>query len=114
VSGVEDPGTVDLITVDANGTYRLIMIETRPWDPSSERLTQLSIKVHNYVSFALDGDLTRTYPEAEGMAVGLQLDCVGAPDAQTQAFIDKLNKRLVTHGLALEVNILAETEPPLC
>jgi hypothetical protein len=107
VSGVENPDTVDLVTFDPpGGLYKLIMVETRPWDPSPERLAQLRLKVDNHVAFALEGQLAAKYPESAGKPVRLQLDCGGPPDEESALFIEQLNGRLDRYGLRLDVNVL--------
>jgi hypothetical protein len=106
MSGIEDPNTIDLVTKTSDGTYKVIMIETRPWDPSEDRLSQLSLKVHNYVAFILDGQMHQFYPESKGEPVIIQLDCAETPDPETSVFIDDLNQRLAKYDLQIEVHLV--------
>jgi len=99
MSGVQNAKVVDLVTHDPKtDEYVLIMVETRAWDGSDERLQQISEKVENYVSFALYGQMTKLYPEALGKRIRLQLDCEIPPDQKTSRFLERIRKRLEEEG----------------
>jgi hypothetical protein len=106
VAGVRDPNTVDLVTKTPEGQYVLIMVEDRQWDGTNERIVERQTKIHNYVSFALDGQLAQIYPESKGHAVAIQLDCVAGPDASTRDYIDQMRLQLIGYGIDLRVNVL--------
>jgi hypothetical protein len=106
MSGVANPNTVDLVTHDPEtDEYALIMVETRAWDGSEERLQQISKKVENYLSFALYGQMTKLYPEALGKRIRLQLDCESPPDPKTARFLEEARKRLEEGGFRFVVNV---------
>lgn len=106
MSGVENPNTVDLVTYDPKtDEYALIMVETRAWDGSEERLQQISKKAENYVSFALYGQMTKLYPEALGKRIRLQLDCESPPDPKTARFLQEVRARLEQEGFRFVVNV---------
>ncbi len=106
MSGVENPNTVDLVSHDPKtDEYALIMVETRAWDGSEERLQQLSEKIENYVSFALYGQMTKLYPEALGKPIRLQLDCESPPDPKTALFLEEVRRRLEEEGFRFVVSV---------
>ena len=106
VAGVQDPITVDLVAVTAEGQVVLIMVEDRQWDGSNERVLELQTKISNYVSFALDGQMIRLYPEAEGRSLAIQLDCTSEPDDSIHRFLQQIEPRLAAHGIELKINLL--------
>lgn len=104
MGGVQNAKVVDLVTHDPKtDEYALIMVETREWDGSDERLQQISEKVENYVSFALYGQMTKLYPEALGKRVRLQLDCESHPDPKTTRFLEGIRIRLEQEGFRFVV-----------
>lgn len=106
-AGIENPRVVDLVTYDARtGEYVLIMTEERQWDGSADRVLQLQQKINNYLSFALDGQMAREYPESAGKPVRLQLDCIAEPDADSARSIELVSERLKLDGIDLVVNLI--------
>ena len=105
--GVENPRVIDLVTYDPkSGEYALIMTEEREWDGSPDRVLQLQEKVNNYLSFALDGQMARQYPESVGKPIRLQLDCVAEPDAASARLIELVREKLRSEGIRLIVNLI--------
>lgn len=106
-SGERNPGTVDLVTYDSkSGEYVLIMTEDREWDGSADRVVELQEKLNNYLSFALDGQMARQYPESVGKPLRLQLDCVRLPDPDTSRFIEIVREKLRPDGIRFVVNLI--------
>ena len=106
-AGVENPRVIDLVTYDPkSGEYALIMTEGREWDGSADRVLQLQEKVNNYLSFALDGQIAKQYPESVGKPIRLQLDCVAEPDADSARFIELVREKLKLEGIRLIVNLI--------
>lgn len=86
------PTKVDLVTVSGDGSMVLMYVVVDfPWTGSDAQLTSLQEKIHNYVSFALDGQMVRTYPVTAALPWQVVLDCqTGPPDARTQQVLDRL------------------------
>jgi hypothetical protein len=82
------------------------MTEERQWDGSADRVLQLQEKVNNYLSFALDGQMARQYPESAGKPIRLQLDCVAEPDADSARFLELAREKLKPDGIRLIVNLI--------
>lgn len=104
-SGIEYPSSVDVITQTPTGEWKLIIVEDGAWDGSPERLSKLQQKLNNYLSFALDGQLVRLYPEAQGHKVAIQIDCYRQPDDDTLSFLESARERMKADGVALYVSI---------
>lgn len=106
-AGVRDPRLIDLITYDPkSGEYVLIMTENREWDGSADRVLELQEKLNNYLSFALDGQMARQYPESVGKPLRLQLDCLSIPDPETSRLIEMVREKLRADGIRLVVNLV--------
>ncbi|UKA76159.1 DUF6572 domain-containing protein [Arthrobacter sp. FW306-07-I] len=86
--------------------YKLIMVENRPWATAPGQLEQLKEKINNYAMFVLDEGLLRSYPEAAGHPVCIQLDCVNTPTAEVQELIALASERLIDYGIRFAVNRL--------
>ena len=104
---VENPSVVDLVAHEPKvGQVALVIVEQRPWDSSRERLLQLQEKIHNYVSYALDGQFAKMYPDLVGKPVTIALSCFAKPDAVTMQFLDEMKGRLHNYNIGLEVRVL--------
>jgi hypothetical protein len=56
-------------------------------------------KIHNYVSFAIDGPMTATFPEADGLAWQIVIDCQsGLPDEHTRAVLSQVGRAVRGYG----------------
>ncbi|WP_331271256.1 DUF6572 domain-containing protein [Arthrobacter sp. 135MFCol5.1] len=107
LSGIHEPNVIDLVTHDpVRDEYKLIMVEDRPWAGAPGQLEQLREKINNYAMFVLDEGLLRSYPEAAGHPVCIQLDCVSTPIAEIQELIDLASERLRDYGIRFAVNHL--------
>ncbi|WP_368665759.1 DUF6572 domain-containing protein [Pseudarthrobacter sp. AG30] len=105
LSGIQEPNVIDLVTHDpVRDEYKLIMVEDRPWAGAPGQLEQLREKINNYAMFVLDEGLLRSYPEAAGHPVCIQLDCVSTPTAEIQELIDLASERLRDYGIRFAVN----------
>jgi hypothetical protein len=94
-----DPTKVDLVGASAEGVLQLFIVQDQPWSGSDAQLTSLQEKVQTYVSYALDGQLERDYPEVVGKPWQIVIHSqVGQPDERTQYVLTALNARLGTYG----------------
>jgi hypothetical protein len=99
-TGVQNPAVVDLITVDkASDAVVLVMIERRPWDASRDQFKQIEEKLNRYMGYVLDGFLAEQYPQYQGKAVAIRLDCVEAPHGESLRFVEAMTHACESHGL---------------
>jgi Family of unknown function (DUF6572) len=77
-----DPTTVDAVAVTPErDAVLLYLFERDGWSGSDEQLLSLQEKIHTYVGFAVDGQLSRDYPETAARSIG-----VGAPISRQRRF----------------------------
>jgi len=100
-----DPVVVDLVSLSADRTTVLLtIVSDEPWTGSDEQTDSLQMKIHNYVGYARDGGLAKTYPETVGLPWTIAIDCrVTAPDPRTAAVLDALVEPLARYGGQLVV-----------
>jgi hypothetical protein len=96
---------IDLITRAKNGTFVLVLVQRKKWTASDAQLRGLQKRFNEYAAFALDGELTKRYPEAEGKRVKIRLDIEHAPDRTTKVFLRRITAALAEHGIPLEVSL---------
>jgi hypothetical protein len=106
--GIENPDVIDFITQAATGEMVLIMLETRPWDGSVERLYELQNKLNTYVSFVTSGELAERVPQARRQSVRIQLDTLERPDASISDRFDDIESKLGDLGIRFAVNQLLD------
>ncbi|MFC5379930.1 DUF6572 domain-containing protein [Aquipuribacter nitratireducens] len=101
-----DPLKVDLVAEAADRVTELIVVQSSPWTGSDAQIRSLQDKVHTYVSFPLDGEMARRFPESVGRPWRIVINSLsGAPDARTQSVLDMLAVRLPRHGGSLLVRV---------
>ena len=108
--GVENPKIMDLITVDPeSGKVVLVMFERRAWGASPQQLGQIEEKINRYLGYALDGFLVEHYPQHQGKAVQIRIDCAEAPHGVAHSFLDAAKRAAAAHGIELLVNVATAT-----
>jgi hypothetical protein len=106
--GVEFAEVIDMIMHDAQTDEAvLIMVETREWDDSEERLFQLQEKFNAYMSFALDGEMADAYPSLAGKPLRLQLESTHMPAPAALDLLQKIHDQVGFQGIKLEVRVKA-------
>lgn len=99
-----DPLKVDVVAESADLVTELIIVQSNPWTGSDAQIESLQEKVQTYVSFALDGEMSRQFPQTVGRPCSIVINSLsGAPDARTQSVLDVLTTRLPDHGGSLLV-----------
>ena len=105
--GIQNADVVDFVAyLPSSGEVALVMIEERRWDVSRERLLEIQAKAHNYVSFALDGQLAKGYPEYAGKPVSIELHCFEPPPDAITEFLKNLNQRLTRYDIKIRVVVV--------
>lgn len=104
MAGIADTDTIDLVGQDADGTYLLIMIEDRPWGVDPGQASQLQEKINTYAGFIFDGSLARHYPETDGQAMRIRLDCPEPPSGHIAHITEHAATQLAQHGIGFQIN----------
>jgi len=102
--GLFDPAKVDVVGVSADGTVELFIVQDRPWTGTDAQLGSLQQKIHNYVSYALDGAMVSSYPEVAGTSWRIVIHShVGEPDNRTTIMLEALREPRLGYGASLVV-----------
>jgi hypothetical protein len=110
-TGVDHPESIDLVMQHGQtGEFMLIMIESREWDGSRERLVQLQDKLNTYLTYALDGQFRREHPESAGCAVRIHLDTEFPPDPVSLGFIDAAREKIAEHNIEFSWSLMGSEE----
>ena len=105
-AGIEFPEVIDLVSHDPmKEKWELTIVESGVWDGSTGRLQKLQQKLNNYLKFALDGEMQRTYPESAGKPVTVRLDLYQRPDQRTLDFILRARGEMERDGVELVLDI---------
>jgi Holliday junction resolvase-like predicted endonuclease len=104
-TGVENPMVLDLVTLEGD-TVVLVMIERRRWGAAAQQLTQIEEKINRYMAYALDGFLVQHYPQYQGKAVQIRLDCVEAPQGEVARFVQAAAQSMKAYALGFAVNVV--------
>jgi hypothetical protein len=100
VPKVFDAATVDLVTMLPDGAGAcLYIVQDLAWSGSDEQLVSLQEKVHNYVGFALDGEMAAQYPGTSGLPWRIVIDSqAGRMDARTAELVELLVPAVSRYG----------------
>lgn len=99
-----DATTVDVVGESAEGVVELIIVADVAWTGSDAQLVSLQQKIQSYVSFAVDGQLEQSFPEAAGRPWCIVLSAqAGPPDDRTDRVLQTLAERLPAYGGSLVI-----------
>jgi len=106
-AGFSSPSTVDLITHDPKrDQFVLIIVHSGAWDGSADEEDSLLQKLNSYLHFALDGELTRRYPQAMGKNIRLQIDGTSGPPPNIINLISQADSQMMERNIRVEFNLL--------
>lgn len=91
---------MDRVSISEDGsTVSLYIVSDSGWSGTDAQLDSLQEKIHNYVSFAIDGPMTATYPETDGLAWRIVIDCQsGLLDDRTRAVLSQVGQAVRGYG----------------
>jgi hypothetical protein len=105
VPGLNDPSVIDLVMINAERSeVILIVVETEPWADRPD-LNSLNQKLNSYLTFALDGAMESTYPEARGLGIRIQFDLYFSPSEPAQSDLAALAEALQNQGMQFTLNV---------
>jgi hypothetical protein len=105
MAGIHQTETIDVVAKAADGSYLLVMIETRPWGSDPAQTEQLQAKINTYAQFALDGALIRHYPDAANKPIAIQLDCATPAPRDVTSIVDHAKQQLQRFGIDVRLNV---------
>jgi hypothetical protein len=106
--GVAFPNVVDLVTRN-DDVFTLVVAEAQPL--VAEDAIALQEKLNTYLTFALDGELTKRYAESSGRALEIRVELYAQPDRFILEFLSRYAGAMVEHGIALSVLVNGENVP---
>jgi hypothetical protein len=83
---------LDIVSRGADGvTYSVHLVEQGPWADADvpQKLRSVQDRLYTALEVILDGKLAELYPETDGKAVVLRLECWGTPDAPVRDFFER-------------------------
>ena len=103
-TGVLNPGAIDGVTAEADGSVTVHLVQNCEWDGSDHVLLLLQEKLFNYLAFVADGELARMHP-GQLSRWRVAVDCRSQPDARTQELLRTAAGQFTTLGGNLEVRL---------
>lgn len=104
---LQTPEKIDLITFDpAEGEYVLIISAVNDWDGTENEEQLLLRKLNSYLHFAIEGGLSKNYPQSKGMPIRIQIDCTTLPPSIIEQTIAEAQKLLLTHKIRVCINLI--------
>ncbi len=99
-----DPDSIDLVERNhRTDTWSLVLIHTSEWDGSDEQLDRFEQKLERYRKFAVDGEMSRLYPESKARPVSIEIHLYTEPRAVALAIIQHVRERLVLYDIPVIV-----------
>ena len=109
-AGILNPGAIDEVTVERDGTVTVHLVQTCEWDGSDHLLLLVQEKLFNYLAFIADGELARMHP-GQPSRWRVAVDCRSQPDARTQALLRTAADQFAKLGGSLEVRLPTPGDP---
>ncbi len=97
-SAPASPRTIDAVVVSPDGVVNLLMgyAVSMPIDAIQNR-------VQDYVSFAIDGQMIRNFPETAGRAVQILIAPDDSPTAALESYVELVRPRLASHRVGVAI-----------
>jgi hypothetical protein len=100
--GTDYPDKVDLIT-EKDGVCYLYVIQSDELD--DERTLALQEKLNNYLSFILDGQFVKEYPERAQLRRVVRIELQYEPTGIAAEFLKKVKPVFEAEGVGLEYTV---------
>jgi hypothetical protein len=108
---VDDPDTVDIMSIDASGAIVLTISDHLEWTDSRSHQFTLQAKMNRYLAFVESGEVLEHHPEAKGRPVVIQVVTKCEPDADGQAFLRRAQGVMEKAGFGFEHRMFRQ--PPM-
>ena len=103
--GISPPDKVDLVALSPSGqTVQLVIVLDEGWIDSDEGLIALADKINGYVAFAVDGQLTNTYPDVASLPWEIVVSSRVAPGDRTSAYLEAVGQPVEGYGGRLRLH----------
>ena len=95
---IENPNIIDVI-IERDGQVTMVLLESRVWDGSRERMHQLLAKVNAYLAYVLEGHLASDHPALSGRPVVFLLRHVAAASQSMERFLQHVAAGVAQHNI---------------
>lgn len=102
-NGIAYPEVIDLVTATKDGRCLLYIVQVDRMD--DEDLFALQDKINNYLTYALDGQLAKMYPQYSSAPKAIKLQLGSDPSDVQQKFFAAITDLCKKEGLDFEVEI---------
>ncbi len=100
--GAEYPEVIDFITSKDN-VCSLYIVQGMYLD--DELTLKLQEKINNYLTYVLDGQLEKEYPDMANMNKRIQIDLQFKPEGVAADFLEKVRPHIEKEGIEFNVQI---------
>jgi hypothetical protein len=97
---IDDPGVVDIISIDPTGSVVLQVSDHLDWDDSIQHQLNLQEKLNRYLAFVESGEILESYPGAKGRPVMIEIVTQHDPDPGGTRFLEKAKMVIEQAGFA--------------
>ena len=109
-AGIEHPDVLDYVTTK-DSTCALVLVEDRAL--ADDDALALQAKLKNYLSYALDGQLRKEYPEVEGKELLIRVELSATPSPFIVEFLTRFRVLALASGVNVQCvvnsrNLLSE------
>lgn len=101
--GIAYPEIIDLVV---SNDKECILIIVQDEYLAKEDTLALQKKIKNYLSYGLDGQLSREYPDCIDKRLVIQIDLCHTPDAFVFEFIEKARSAAESEGVSLTIKMI--------
>jgi hypothetical protein len=107
VPPVFDAQKIDLVSLSADDAVaNLYIVQADAWTGADDQIVSLQQKIHNYVGFALDGQMVKMYPETASLGWRIIIDSqTGSVDARTAGVLAQVTEAVRRHGGDLVIHV---------
>jgi hypothetical protein len=100
---VDNLNVVDSISIDKNGRVALTIFDHLEWDAKNEHLVILQKKIHKYMDFIEEGELSEKYPESKDKKIVINIMTKYFPNKDGEVFLRNIKQILGESGYELQL-----------
>jgi hypothetical protein len=105
---IDDPGVVDIISLEPAGSVVLQVSDHLDWDDSVQHQLILQEKLNRYLAFIESGEILQSYPAAKGRPIMIEIVTQHDPDAGGIQFLEKAKAVVEQAGFAFRHTCFAK------
>lgn len=99
---VDDPNSVDIISIDPQGAIILTITDHLDWNDSKARQYSLQIKMNRYLAFIESGEILEHHPDARSRRIVIRVVTMSEPGADGTAFLERARNVIEQAGFGFQ------------